>query len=215
MKNTGNWIILIVIVILIAGAVILALPKKSQGPDSTTNNTSSDQAGVKNDPTLLNRDGAAHIGPTTAKVQLVIFSDYLCPYCKNLHETLKPIIAAHPNDIVEYHRTFIIHQPAIIMAKAAEAANKQGKFAEADDAIFEKFQTGDQSTMDAMAKSLGLDATKFDSDLNSSDIQSIIDKDNADAKSLNLGGTPSVFLNGTFVDDPSTLPSKIDALLAS
>lgn len=212
MKNAGNWIIMTIIVILITGGVILAIPKKSQGPDSSGDGNSSSQA-VKNDASLIYRDGASHVGPENAKIKLVIFSDYLCPYCKSLHETLKPILEAHPNDIVEYHRTFIIHQGALIMAKAAEAAGKQGKFAEADDAIFEKFQTGDQATMDAMAKSIGLDITKFDSDLNSSDILGIVDKDNADAKSLNLGGTPSVFLNGTYVEDPSTLPAKIDALL--
>lgn len=213
MKNTGNWIILIIIVILIAGGVILALPKKSQGPDSTSNNTSSSQTAVKNDVSLIYRDGADQIGPVNAKVKIVVFSDYLCPYCKNLHETLNQIVAKYPNDVALYHRTFIIHQGAVIMAKAAEAANKQGKFEVADNAIFGSYNKGDQETMDAMAKSIGLDVAQFDKDLNSSDIQKIIDKDNADAAALNLGGTPSVFLDGTYLEDPSTLPSQIDALL--
>ncbi|MFA7243673.1 MAG: thioredoxin domain-containing protein [Patescibacteria group bacterium] len=211
MKNAGNWIILIIIIILIAGGVILALPNKSKGPESTDESPQSSD--IKNDESLIYRDDAAHIGSVDAKVKIVVFSDYLCPYCKSLHETLKSIVAAHPNDVVMYHRTFIIHQQAVIMAKAAEAANKQDKFDQADDAIFESYQTGDQTTMDAMAKSIGLDITKFDSDLNSSEVQNIIDKDNSDAQALNLGGTPSVFLNGQYVEDPSTIPSQIDTLL--
>lgn len=211
MKNASNWIILIVLVILIAGGVILALPKKSNGPDSSAS-TSNDQT-VKNDEALIYRDGAAQIGPSDAKVKLVVFSDYLCPYCKTLHESLKTILAKYPNDVVVYHRTFIIHNDAVIMAKAVEAANKQGKFVEADDAIFEKYQTGNQTAMDSMAQSIGLNLDQFNTDLSGSDIQKIIDVDNADASDLNLQGTPSVFLNGTFVSDPSTLSSQIDALL--
>ncbi len=210
MKNAGNWILLIIILVLIAGGVILALPNKSKGPDNTAPATGEN---VGSDESQIYRDGAAHIGKTDAKVKIVVFSDYLCPYCKNLHETIKSIIAKHPSDVVMYHRTFIIHEQAIILAKAAEAANNQGKFEEADDAIFEKFQTGDQVTMDAMAKSIGLDVDKFDNDIKNSEIQNIIDRDNSDARKLNLGGTPSVFLNGEYLSDPSKLESKIDELL--
>lgn len=211
MKNTGNWIILIIIVILIAGGVILALPKKSQGPDSSNKSTS--QTGVGNDASLIYRDGADRTGPADAKVKIVVFSDYLCPYCKTLHETLNQIVSKYPNDVAIFHRTFIIHPDAVIMAKAAESANKQGKFESADNAIFGSFNKGNQQTMDEMAKSIGLNMDQFNKDLNSSDIQKIIDKDNADAAALNLGGTPSVFLNGTYLEDPSVLASKIDSLL--
>lgn len=210
MKNTGNWIILIILVIFIAGGVILALPRKSQGPDNTN-----DGAGqtVQNDESLIYRDGASQIGPGSASVKIVVFSDYLCPYCKVLSEQLTTISEKYPNDVIIYHRTFIIHDDAVIMAKAAEAANKQGKFKEANEAIFESFNTGSQSSMDAMAKAIGLNIDQFDKDLNSSDVQNIINKDNSDATALNLGGTPSVYLNGAFVEDPSTLSAQIDSLL--
>lgn len=210
MKNAGNWILLIIILVLIGGGVILALPNKSQGPDSTSTSQSED---VIADETLLYRDGAAHIGKEGAKVKIVVFSDYLCPYCKKLHDTIKSIIAAHPDEVVMYHRTFIIHNDAIIMAKAVEAANKQGKFEQADDAIFETYTAGDQATMNKMAESIGLNIETFNKDLLGSEIQSIIDKDNSDARELKLPGTPSVFLNGEYLSDPEKLESKINELL--
>ena len=54
------------------------------------------------------------------------------------------------------------------------------------------------------AKGLGLDTTKFQSDMNSTSTLAIIDADLASAQTENLPGTPSFFLNGKYIKAPQT-----------
>lgn len=209
MKSPTTIIIFIVLIGLVLGGILLSSPPKSQAP---TGDSSSQQA-VKEDVASIYRDGGPRIGSDNAKVKIAVFSDYLCPYCKTTHEILKNILSAHPNDVALYHRNFIVHPEAQIMAKASEAAAKQGKFAEADDAIFAKYQTADEATMVQMAQDIGLNVDQFKSDLTGSAVTDAVTKDNDNALALNLGGTPSIYVNGKFLEDPSKLEATVNDLL--
>jgi len=209
MKGPTTIVIFIVLVGLVLGGILLSSPPKSQAPTGDLNS----QQAAKEDPARIYRDGGPRVGPDNAKVKIVVFSDYLCPYCKTTHETIKNILGAHPNDVALYHRNFVVHQEASIMAKASEAAAKQGKFSEADDAIFANYQTADEATMVKMAESIGLNIDQFKSDLASSTVNDAIAKDEDDALALNLGGTPSVYINGKFLEDPSQIETTVNDLL--
>ena len=67
--------------------------------------------------------------------------------------------------------------------------------------------------MDQMAQDIGLNADQFKSDLASQAVADAVNQDNSNASSLNLGGTPSIYVNGKYLDNPANLESTINGLL--
>jgi len=210
-KNSGTTIFIIFVAIagLVTGGLVLASPPKS----NTSSNTTSQQPSVGNDPSLINRDDAPILGKKDAPVKIVVFSDYLCPYCKQIHTTIDQLLGDYNDQIAVEYRNFVVHQDSQIMAQAAYAAAQQGKFKEAADAIFNQYNTGSEDEMLKMAKSLELDTNKFKSDIESDSAKDYVAKDDDDAQSLNLGGTPSLFVNNQYLEDNATLGAKIKEIL--
>lgn len=203
MKGGGTFLIFVAIVGLVLGGIILASPP-SQNKDTNGTQLQSVTAG---DPALINRDDAPRIGKEDAKIKIVVFSDYLCPYCKSLHETLNKILSEN-SDVSLASRNFIVHPQSEIQARAAEAANRQGKFKEMNDELFAAGQADENKVVD-IAKKIGLDVDKFKSDLNSDDIKNLVSRDNDDAQKLGLSGTPSVFLNNKPIEQVQDLESIV------
>ncbi|MBD2503974.1 DsbA family protein [Anabaena azotica] len=138
--------------------------------------------------------------PTTSaaesKAVLVEFSDFQCPYCAEAHKTLKGILAKHPGEVklVYKHLPLIsIHEQALPAARAAWAANQQGKFWEYHDALFSnQKQLGEALYLD-IAKKLDLDLEKFNSDRPLAD--AAITQDIQLAQTLGVAGTPFFVMN--------------------
>ncbi len=109
--------------------------------------------------------------PTTGATQLntvlIEFSDFQCPYCAEASKTLKQLLAKYPNDLTLVYKHFPlyqIHKEALPSAKAAWAANQQGKFWEYQDALFaDQKQLGEALYLD-IAKNLNLDIARFKHD---------------------------------------------------
>jgi protein-disulfide isomerase len=79
-------------------------------------------------------------GAKNAKVTLIEYSDFQCPYCQRFHPTVKQVLAKYPNDVRVVYRHFpleSIHQFAKGYAIASECAAQQGKFWEFADALFQ------------------------------------------------------------------------------
>jgi protein-disulfide isomerase len=79
-------------------------------------------------------------GPTTAKVTIVEYSDFECPFCQRALPTVKQILDTYPNDVQFYYRHMPlnnIHPKAQKAAEAAECAEAQGKFWEYHDKLFQ------------------------------------------------------------------------------
>lgn len=164
------------------------------------------------------------LGDKNAKVKLVLFSDFECPYCGALDghnpsvmDSLKTNISgwepAMPNIIkdyvdsgkaVLYFRDFPAHQDSPVEHNAARCANEQGKFWEMHDALFTLQDNGGVGTdvtskMKELASNLGLDEEKFNSCLSAKKYQKEIDADLASSKELGIQGTPHMFINDKYV----------------
>lgn len=206
-KSSSTFLIFIAIIGLVLGGIILtSAPKSSSTQSSTTANPPVDAKALYN-------DAAPTVGTENSVVKVVVFSDYLCPYCKTAHGLISDATKKYGDKVSVTHRTLIIHSGATIMAQAAEAANLQGKFQAMDDALFSQQPASTNDAMIALAKNLGLDVGKFTTDLTSDAITKRIAQDNADATTLQLKGTPSIFINGVELDDPSTIDAAISAQL--
>jgi protein-disulfide isomerase len=188
------WAIVGVIVIVFGG--ILAFQS------SSNKNTSSSSS----KPT-------SHIeGDTTSKVKLVEYGDYECPVCENYFLAVMQLQAKYNTTIAFQFRNLPlsqIHPNAIAGARAAEAADMQGKFWQMHDLLYtsENWQVwSTSSTPDpyfwAYAKQLGLNVTKFKTDFASAAANNRIQADlTAFGKTGEQEATPTFFLNGKYLSN--------------
>ncbi|MCY7320350.1 MAG: thioredoxin domain-containing protein [Phormidesmis sp. CAN_BIN36] len=138
-------------------------------------------------------------GAKAAKVVLVEFSDFQCPYCSAAHATLKQFMAKHQNDVTLVYKHFpltSIHSEALPAAKAAWAAGQQGKFWDYHDALFTQQKRLSDAFYQETAKSLGLDMQRFNQDRSSKLAEAAIAQDVQMAEKLGVDGTPFFVMNG-------------------
>ncbi|RJQ46481.1 MAG: hypothetical protein C4538_06680 [Nitrospiraceae bacterium] len=137
-------------------------------------------------------------GNKNAPVTIVEFSDFQCPYCAQVSPTLMDVLKAYPKDVklAFKHYPLPFHNYAMLAAKASEAAKEQGKFWEMHDLIFQNLGQITEESLKNFAQQLGLNAEKFSADLASNKYDQIIQQDIALARSSDVSGTPTIFVNG-------------------
>ena len=140
-------------------------------------------------------------GPQDAKVTIVEFSDFQCPFCQRGANTMEAVTKKFPKDvkIVFKHLPLEFHPNAMPAAKAAAAAGKQGKFWEMHDKFFADQKSLSPDFYIQTAKDLGLNIDKFQADMNDPAIEKSIKDDMELAKKNGIQGTPGFFVNGVAV----------------
>ncbi len=147
-------------------------------------------------------DAGPSKGNPSAKVTVVEFADFQCPYCGRLQPILADVLGQFPDDVRLVYRQLPIpqlHPSAYMAAQASICSDEQGHFFEMHDALFGHFASGTPLQAEdvmALGKRVGLDAEKFDSCLNSGRAKNVIDRDTVEADALGVEGTPAVFVNG-------------------
>lgn len=155
--------------------------------------------------------GAQSVGDAKAKVMLVEFSDYQCPFCgKYANETYSKIIDDYvKTGKVRYMlRNFPleqIHPNAEKAAEAAECAGDQGKYWEMHERLFKNQSQLDAKELPAHALVLGLDQPKFQDCMSTGKFTAKVKTDIADGTKLNVRGTPTFFFGYPDEKDPSKL----------
>ena len=138
-------------------------------------------------------------GPDTAKVTIVEFSDYQCPFCSQAEGLVNQVIEAYPRDVRLVFKQFpltSIHPQAMPASKAALAAGRQGKFWEMHKLIFENQRALAPGKFTEFAEQLQLDVPQFQKDMESPEIAAQIQKEMQEAKAADVTGTPTIFVNG-------------------
>lgn len=138
-------------------------------------------------------------GPEDAKVKIVEYSDYQCPYCQRAHNIIKDIKDLYGDNVaVEFNHFPLrsIHPYAQKAAEASECANDQGKFWEYSNMLFKNNVNLKKNNLKDYAKELSLDMDKFNTCLDSGAKEIVVDTDYNDAVNKGLRGTPSIFING-------------------
>lgn len=137
-------------------------------------------------------------GNPNAKVTIIEFSDYQCPYCSKVEPTIDELLKAYPNDlrVAFINHPLGFHQNAMPAAKAAYAAHLQGKHWDMHAALFANQRALTPEFFKAKAQELGLDMAKFEADMNNPETEKIIKKGMDDARPYGIGGTPSFLING-------------------
>ena len=143
-------------------------------------------------------DGLPFKGPADASVTLAVFEDYQWPYCARLEPFLQQVLDKFPKNVKLVIKNFPLrnHKFAYKAATAALAANVQGKFWEFHSKLFKNYNALNDAKIQGIAKELGLDIEKFNKDMKSPAIESLIAKDMDNGRQIGVRGTPTIFING-------------------
>jgi protein-disulfide isomerase len=139
-------------------------------------------------------------GEGTAKVAVIEFSDYQCPFCSRYTKDVLPQIRTEYVDTGKIKYVFrdlplSFHKQAFKAAEAAHCAGAQGKFWEMHDALFQNQNALAPELLAGHAKTVGVDDAQFQQCLDSGQFAADINKDIADAGAAGITGTPT-FLVG-------------------
>ncbi|MDB4974959.1 MAG: Na+/H+ antiporter NhaA type [Myxococcaceae bacterium] len=137
-------------------------------------------------------------GAPMAKVTIVEFSDFECPHCGAAHPLLSRVLDQFNGKVNLVFKNFPLdsHKNAGPAARAAVAAQAQGKFWELADSLFEHQRELDADTIHELAQKAGLDMAKFEADFASPAVQQRVERDKQDGTALGVQGTPSLFIDG-------------------
>jgi protein-disulfide isomerase len=150
------------------------------------------------DPVQIATDGSPVMGPPNARVTLVEFSDFQCPYCSKAVLKIEGILKAFPKDVKLVFKQYPLdsHPQAQISAQAAIAAHQQGKFWQLHDLMFANRTGLSRKAILSWASGLGLDMKRFEADLDSDAVKKAVARDIADGDKAGVEGTPTVYING-------------------
>jgi len=150
--------------------------------------------------TPIATEGEPSRGPADAPVTIVEFSDFQCPYCRQVQPTLKALLERYPDKVRLVHRDFPVaqlHPGAQAAAEAARCAGEQGKFWEYGDVLYANPAKQAEADLVHHATALGLDEARFRDCVRSKRHAGAVARGIADGKKVGVVGTPTFFVNGT------------------
>lgn len=151
--------------------------------------------------------GAPSIGPANAKITIVEFSDFQCPYCAVAVSEINALLKAFPNQVRLIFKQFPLetHPQADLAAAAAVAAHRQGKFWAMHDAMFGHRDDLSRKAIMLLAKQNGLNMERFESDIDSTEVRETVVRDVQDGDRAHVEGTPTLFIGGQRYNGTVTL----------
>ncbi|HET7541139.1 MAG TPA: thioredoxin domain-containing protein [Polyangiaceae bacterium] len=160
-------------------------------------------------------------GVPGARLTLVEYGDFACPFCQAVYPVLKQLLERFTRDLKLVFR----HNPrgelnpgSHVAAQAAEAAGLQGQFWAMHDRLFEQRRALDERVVLQLAEQLELDVQVFKGDLHSGPVALRVREDEIGGLRSGVIGTPTLFVDGRhFRDKPDliTLSQTVDSTLRS
>jgi protein-disulfide isomerase len=136
-------------------------------------------------------------GPADAKVTIVEFLDYQCPFCHRAQQAVDEVLKLYQGRVRFVHRDYVLGKPrSLPAARAARCAGEQGRFWEYHRGLL--LESGDLSDADLLrrAGSLGLDGKTFTACTATSRYDAEIHAATNAGSDLGVSGTPTFFING-------------------
>jgi protein-disulfide isomerase len=168
--------------------------------------------------TVISKSPVPAFGPEDAKVTIVEFSDFQCPYCSKAGKVTKQIKEKYGTQVRVVFRQFPLsfHKNARLAAEASLAADAQGKFWEFHDLLFENQRQLDRPSLEKYAKQVGMKLAPFKKALDDKTHAKTVDADMKLGQQVYVSGTPTLFLNGIRVQNPydfAAVSKQIDEAL--
>jgi protein-disulfide isomerase len=162
-------------------------------------------------------DGSPVRGPEGAAVTIVEFADFECPHCGEVAPMIDKVVEQNKGSVRFVFKFYPLpaHPHADIAARAGVAAINQGKFWEMHHALFTNQRHLEQTDLDSYAKELGIEVSRFHADIQASATADRIAKDKKLGEDLQIGGTPTIFINGRLFDGRQDMNDWIALELAT
>ncbi|HYY99602.1 MAG TPA: thioredoxin domain-containing protein, partial [Pyrinomonadaceae bacterium] len=158
-------------------------------------------------------------GGATARVTLVVFTDFQCAACAQGQAALDRVVSEYGERVRLVVRDFPLsqHADAQKAAEAAEAAREQGKYWEYAALLYQNASALQADKLKEYATRAGLDRAKFDAALDSGRFADKVQRDVSDGQKVGVSGTPAVFANGLRVREASYegVKAAVEAALKS
>ncbi len=174
------------------------------------------EGGNKADITGLNRP---YMGMADAPIEMVVFLDYKCPYCKEYSQTISQVISEYPSKVKVVFRHFPVeslYAGSNNISKLVECSYNQGKYYLAFKYFYENQdilpETVDLNFIGGYALDLNLNKSELENCYVSSQTNLTINKDYADGIKFGAEGTPTTFINGVKAGGALPLDSLKDYL---
>jgi protein-disulfide isomerase len=136
-------------------------------------------------------------GPADARLTIVLFSDFQCPFCGRVEPTLKQLEEAFKGQVrvVWKHQPLPMHPNAMPAALAAEAAREQGKFWPFHDLLFQDQQALSPADLEKAAAAVKLDLRRFKAAAAGPAARARVEEDQRQAAAVGANGTPTMYFN--------------------
>jgi len=168
-----------------------------QAPSAPANPQLAALMGIPKDPVSV--DGAV-LGRADAPVTLVEFSDFQCPFCvRHVKQTFDRIKAAYVDTgkvryVFRQYPIESLHPQAWGAARAAECADRQGKFWQMHTTIFDNQKQMSEADLKGYARNAGVDLAAYDKCVADPAVTAKITRDLEEGSRIGVTGTPMFFI---------------------
>jgi protein-disulfide isomerase len=138
-------------------------------------------------------------GSEKARVTIVKFEDFQCPFCKQAQPTINELLSRYNGQVRLVHKDLpleSLHPQARQAAEAARCAHEEGKFWEYHDKLYANSPKASADDLKSYAKEVGLNVDSFDRCFASGKYKAVVQQDLNEGAQLGLTGTPTFFING-------------------
>jgi len=227
-----SWTPLLMVLLLVASFLLGMLVTKVQYLEKgSTSGTVGTTAGVQpttvpGTPVNVTVGNLPALGNKDAKVKVIEFADFQCPFCSQWFKNVEPNLISDyvkTGKIAFYWRDYpFLGQESNFAASAARCANEQGKFWDFHDYLYnhqgqENSGTFSKDNLKKFAADMGLNTDQFNSCLDADKYSKDAQTDLSDGQKAGVNGTPTVFVNGIAIvgaQPYAAFKSAIDSALA-
>ncbi|MEE2755966.1 MAG: thioredoxin domain-containing protein [Myxococcota bacterium] len=137
-------------------------------------------------------------GPADAKVVILEFADFECPYCVRGNDTLNELLKKYPKDVRVVFKDFPLdfHQNAVPAAVGVRCAGTQQKYWQMHAKMFENYDSLSPEKINELAAGIGLDMKAFSTCIADPKHAEGVKADQEEGASYGVEGTPAFFVNG-------------------
>lgn len=154
-------------------------------------------------------------GNPDAKIALIEYSDYQCPFCIRFHETAKQAVEKYDGDLMWVYRHFpldSLHPHARTAAQASECVAElagNDAFWTFSDALFDRQDEINEDKIDELALKSGIDQTEYENCLTSEETAKKVEDDLSNGSESGVRGTPGTILLNTETGEVESLPGAV------
>ncbi|MGA2450074.1 MAG: thioredoxin domain-containing protein [Polyangiaceae bacterium] len=161
-------------------------------------------------------EGSPSRGPVGARVVVVEFADFECPFCQKMAGTLDEMWEKRKADVRFVYKFMPLpaHPHGEMAARAAIAADMQSKFWAMHHELFSHPHNLEPPEIERYAESIGLNMDRFRADAQSAEATARIEADRKLADTLGVKGTPTLFVDGRECEVPAEITTWVDDELA-